>query len=245
MITKKIQKGIREIYRKIKIRNSNKVFCIGRNKTGTTSLGKFLSKLDIIVAKQSSPDSLGNFLSKLGILKAKQSSAEFLFYDVKKGDYSTLLNYVKYNGQAFQDIPFSLNGTYKIMDKAFPNSKFILTIRDSPDQWYKSVTSYHSKLMGTKHVPTKEDLMNYSYVKKGWMWEVNRFLYPTPEHDIYNEEILKKHYNDYNNEIIEYFKDRPNDLLIVNLKEENAALKICNFLGTKKKLYNMPWENKT
>ena len=87
--------------------------------------------------------------------------------------------------------------------------------------------------------------MNYNYVKKGWMWEVNRFLYSTPEHDIYNEEILKKHYNDYNNEIIEYFKDRPNDLLIVNLKEENAALKICNFLGTKKKLYNMPWENKT
>jgi hypothetical protein len=34
-------------------------------------------------------------------------------------------------------------------------------------------------------------------------------------------------------------------MLIVNLKEENAAIKICNFLGTKKKLHNMPWENKT
>jgi hypothetical protein len=225
MITKKIKNDIRKIYRKIKIRYNKKVFCIGRNKTGTTSLGIFLSRLGIIVAKQ--------------------WPAELLFCDVQNGDYSTLINYVKYNGQAFQDNPFSLNGTYKIMDKAFPKSKFILTIRDSPDQWYKSVTSFHSKLMGINHVPTKEDLMNCNYVKKGWMWEVNRFLYTSPEHDIYNEEILKKHYTDYNNEIIEYFKDRPKDLLIVNIKEENAAIKICNFLGTRKKLFNMPWENKT
>lgn len=206
-------------------RNTQKVFCIGRNKTGTTSLAKFLSNV--------------------GITVGKQRPAELLFEEVQKGDFSGLIKFVKYGGKAFQDNPFSLPGVYKTLDKAFPNSKFILTVRDSSDQWYNSVVKYHSKLLRINHIPTKEDLLNATYVKKGWMWKVNRFLYQTPEDDIYNEEVLKKNYTDHNNDVIEYFKNRPQSLLVINVKDKDAGKKICEFLGTKKMLNEMPWENKT
>ena len=52
-------------------------------------------------------------------------------------------------------------------------------------------------------------------------------------------------YIDYNKEIIDYFKERPKDLLVLNLSEENAFQKFINFLDIKTSLTNFPWENKT
>ena len=44
------------------------------------------------------------------------------------------------------------------MDHFFPESKFILTIRDNSEQWYNSITKFHAKLWGKENrVPTKEE----------------------------------------------------------------------------------------
>ena len=202
-----------------------KVFCIGRNKTGTTSLAKIFRKI--------------------GLKVAPQYDFELLVNDWYSGDYSKIIKKVKKKGNAFQDIPFSLPDTYKILDKEFPKSKFILTVRDSPEVWYKSLTKFHSKLFGNGKIPTKEDLQNAEYIYHGWMWDVNRMVYNTPENDIYNKEMLIQHYTDHNNAVIEYFKDRPHKLLIINLKEPKALEKICDFLDAKQTIEKMPWENKT
>ena len=42
---------------------------------------------------------------------------------------------------------------------------------------------------------------------------------------------LTEYYLTHNQEVIEYFKDRPNDLLVINLKEPNGYEKFCIFLG--------------
>ena len=202
----------------------NKIFCIGCNKTGTTSLQKSFSDLSFNV---------GN-----------QYQAELLINEYMRGNFDAIIKYCE-SAQVFQDFPFSMPNTFKHLDKAYPNSKFILSIRDNPEQWYNSLIKFHSKLFGNGKVPTKEDLMNVKYVFKGWMWKFNRLFDGLPENDPYNKEILMNHYQKYNEEVIKYFKDRPNDLLIINLSDKNAYKKFCSFLDISSPFNDFPWENKT
>lgn len=206
-------------------RKEPKIFCIGRNKTGTTSIHKI-------------------FL-ELGIPVGAQREAEQLAPDWGGGRYDRIEQYVRYGGIAFQDVPFSLPGTFREMDKRFPGSKFILTVRDSADVWYSSVVRFQSKLFGNGRVPTKQDLQNATYVHKGWVWKMNRLIHSTPDDDLYNQEVLKRSYLDHNAAVIDYFRDRPEQLLVVNLKSVDAAKTISTFLNTGKSINEIPWENKT
>lgn len=224
-MVKKIIRRLKHELNVMRCRNHNKVFCIGRNKTGTTSVSELFSQL--------------------GIPVGRQRTAELLAPKLKENNYRDLIKYVKNNGVAFQDVPFSMPNVYKILDKEFPNSKFILTVRDSPEVWYHSLTTFHAKVFGNGKIPQRKELENVDYVYRGWSWEMNRLRYNTPEDDVYNKEVLIKDYIDYNNEVEAYFKDRPEQLLIVNLKEPDAAVKISKFLGSDKIIKEIPWENKT
>ena len=201
------------------------MFCIGANKTGTTSVEKLFNLM--------------------GLKVGKQVKAERLIEDWAKGNFDPIVSYVRYNGVAFQDIPFSLPNTFKAMDQAFPKSKFILTVRNTPEDWYRSLVSFHSKVFGNGSVPSATDLKNSEYVYKGWIYDTLKHMYKTPDDDIYHKETLIKHYNDYNESVVDYFKDRPDKLLVVNVSESDAAFKISSFLGSKTPFEKMPWENKT
>lgn len=222
----KIQSNLRKQRNKLSSKRRTKYFCVGANKTGTTSIAKAFRKMNYIV---------GN-----------QREAELLANDIIKENYKELIKYCE-NYQVFQDYPFSYAPTYKIVDKAFPNSKFILTVRDSPEQWYQSLIKFHSKIFGRGEKPTIDDLKNANYVYKGWEWEVFRFHYNIHDKsiDIYEKDKMINHYNAYNNEIINYFKYRPDDLLVINLKDSGAFLKFCSFIGAKTKETEFPWMNKT
>jgi len=201
-----------------------KVFCIGRNKTGTTSLS--------------------SALKGLGYIMGSQRSGELLIRDWINNDFTNILNLVN-TADAFQDIPFSYDNTYEELDKHFPNSKFILSIRDSPEEWYDSLVRFHSKMFGKGKIPTAQQLKNSNHVWKGWIYEAMYNLYKTTENDPYNKEILINHYENYNNKVISYFKDRPDDLLVINLKNKNSYLDFCEFLGKEPKLNNFPHLNKS
>lgn len=206
------------------IKHKPKIFCIGRNKTGTTSLKKAFESLGFIVGKQ--------------------RKAEKLLPYYKAGSFEPIIKYCL-SAQVFQDIPFSFPETFKYLDTAYPGSKFILTIRDSPEEWYQSVTRFHSKLFGKGKLPEKEDLQQSKYVWEGWIWECNRILYPTLENDIYNKEILIASYNEYNQSVINYFFNRPGDLIVINLKESNSYQQLMSFLQIDSPFNAFPWENKT
>nr|WP_319510899.1 sulfotransferase [uncultured Draconibacterium sp.] len=205
--------------------DKTKVFGIGRNKTGTTSLKKAMKDLGYVV---------GN-----------QRTAELLFDDWANNNYDPIISYCR-TAQFFQDAPFSLPKTYKFLDEAFPNSKFILTVRNSSEEWYNSLIRFHAKLWGKNgRIPTKEDLMNANYIYKGRPWHVKRVTGITPEHDPYNKEKLIDHYEDYNTNVVDYFKNRPDDLLVLNVAEEGAYKKLTDFLGIQTLSDEFPWENKT
>ncbi len=200
-----------------------KIFCIGKNKTGTTSLKHALQDLGYVVGSQTAVERL---------LKS---------YAIR--DFRPLIRYC-HSAQAFQDVPFSWPYTYQILDYAFPRSKFILTIRHSAEEWYRSLTRFHAKLLGLDHTPRKADLQRAPYIYPGAMWEVNRLLYNTPEDDPYNEAILTDGYRRYNAEVEAYFKYRDN-LLVLNVTEPGSYHRLCAFLGRKPRYDEFPWLNQT
>ena len=212
------------IIKPIKRKNRQKVFCIGMNKTGTTSLKRSLKDLGYEV---------GN-----------QLNAERLLIDYRKGDFDSIIKYCK-TAEVFQDVPFSLPGTYKKVDKEFPNSKFILTIRDSPEQWFQSLANFHSKLFGKGKIPTIENLKESEYVYTGYIFQVLTSLSSKLKSDPYNKKILTDCYTIYNDEVITYFKNRTNDLLVINLSEPDSYSRLLKFLGITSETKEFPWENKT
>jgi hypothetical protein len=53
------------------------------------------------------------------------------------------------------------------------------------------------------------------------------------------------HYERYIREVVEYFKDRTDDLLVINVGEEGAYQKLAQFLGVDLPLGDSPWGNHT
>jgi hypothetical protein len=167
-IPSKTKRKLKNRYNAIKVAGRLKVFCIGLNKTGTTSVKSAFEELNFIV---------GN-----------EADAKKLLNPWLKRDFKPIVQYCK-TAQAFQDSPFSFPYTYIILDYAFPGSKFILTVRDDAEEWYNSITRFHAKLWGDGKIPKKSDLLN---AKKGRPWIVNQELFKTPEDDPYNKDILLK-----------------------------------------------------
>jgi len=160
-----------------------KVFGIGFHKTGTKSLGRALGILGYSVCGWPRHDLLNS---------------------VKIKKHKTIFKVVN-SYDAFQDNPWPL--IYKTLDKKFPDSKFILTVRDE-EKWIKSIVNY---------------LGNDSTDMRKWIYGIG---YPLCNEELYLS-VYKKHILD----VKEYFKNRPNDLLIMDLTAGEGWEKICQFLG--------------
>ncbi len=99
-------------------KKSPKIFCVGLNKTGTTSLEKALKDL--------------------GYRMGDQNKAHALLFDYEKRDFKSIINFCK-TADAFQDAPFSYHFTYLFLEQYFPDSKFILSVRSNSEEWYNSI----------------------------------------------------------------------------------------------------------
>ena len=201
-----------------------KIFCIGQNKTGTTSLTQALEKH--------------------GYKMGSQREGELLCRDWMDGKFQSIVEFAK-TADAFQDRPFYMGDTYKYLDKNFPGSKFILSVRDSPDAWYDSLIRFHSRMFGAGKKPTARQFKRAGYCYTGWIYDVVTNLYGTTEEDVYNKDKLIDYYITYNTNVIDYFKDRPDDLLLINLKDEDGYGKFCEFLNQEPKLKTFPHLNRT
>ncbi len=205
-------------------KRKRKVFCIGQNKTGTTSVE--------------------SVLKQLGYKMGKQAKAELLIHDWAKRDFKKIVKFCR-SADAFQDIPFSNDFTYEILDYAFSDSKFILTVRNNKDEWFDSIKRFHTKLIGKERLPTADDLKNFPYCYKGWMWENMQLKYGIDEVTLYDHKIYTDQYERYNQTVREYFKYRPDDLLVLNLADSDAMKKLHDFLGFDFDGSKMPHLNKS
>ena len=220
-----IKSELYQLKNRIVLHDKPKIFGIGNNKTGTTSLKTAMKDLGFVVGDQ--------------------TRAEMLMEDWSKRNFKKLISYCK-EAQFFQDIPFSKPYTFIAMDQAFPNSKFILTVRDSPEQWYNSLVNFHARLWGKGgRIPTKEDLQEAFYLGEGRPWQANRWSYTTPEDNPYEKKELIESYIRHNEVVKDYFRHRPHNLLVLNVAEKGGYKKLTEFLGLKSQREDFPWENKT
>jgi len=128
------------------------------------------------------------------------------------------------------DLPIPL--LYKQLDKAYPGSKFILTIRDET-KWLRSV----ERLWDPKYNPTR------------WQWDVwpisNKLHYALYGRKDFDSLTMLQRYRQHNAEVQEYFKDRPNDLLVLHVEEGIGWESLCPFLDIPFPVSNFPKENVT
>ena len=190
--------------------SQRKIFCIGANKTGTTSVEAVFRSLGLEV---------GN-----------QARAEMLVHDWARQDYRRIIRYCQ-SADAFQDVPFSLNGTFQAMDESFPASKFILTVRNNANEWYDSLVRFHSRIVGKGRIPTAEDLRQFNYLYPGYLLDVFKLRYGADEAKLYDREMYVQWYEEYSDSVIKYFKSRPDDLLVLNVGEPDAMKRLLIFLG--------------
>ena len=202
-----------------------KIFCIGMNKTGTTSLSEEFKRL--------------------GYSVASQITGERLFPECMGEGTDEFWEYCKIH-QFFQDIPFSIPKFYRVMDEKYSGSKFILTVRDSSEQWYESLIRFHTKLphIGPKGTqPTTKDMKDSKYIIPGWLYDVHKTLFDIEDNDPYNRDILIRTYEEHIVDVIEYFKDRESDLLVLNLGEEGSYQKFLKFIGKDSAYDKFPHKN--
>jgi hypothetical protein len=119
---------------------------------------------------------------------------------------------------AFQDNPWPI--IYKELDGKYPGSKFILTLRDA-DAWIKSQV---------RHFGRQETEM------RKWIYGVG-----CPEG---NEATYLEVFERHNREVLDYFQDRPQDLLIMDLAKGHGWGQLCPFLGVEIPCIEFPHVNK-
>lgn len=173
-----------------------------------------------------------------------QPKGELLINAYADGNWSEIISFCD-SAEFFQDLPFSAPKTTEVLLNAFPEAKYILTIRESAEIWYNSIAEFHKIKFGEDgNLPTKADLKKSQYRYKGFAWVANRALYTCPENDPYQKAALIKAYDDHIQNVKQLFTGKQN-LLIIDISKPDAIARLNDFLGIKSTLKTMPWLNKT
>jgi hypothetical protein len=188
---------------------AEKVFCIGANKTGTTSIEAALRDL--------------------GYAMGSQPHAELLLPNYIAHDYKPIIDFAL-RFDAFQDVPFNLPFMYVVVDHYFPNAKFILTVRDNPQQWYGSLLKFHGDWLAGGGIPTVQMLKDCTYSYKGFMFDAQCRVIAGSETEPYDPDRLIDFYDTHNKNAKAYFRGS-DKLLVVNLAEKGSYARMCSFLG--------------
>ena len=172
-----------------------KVFGVGFHKTGTKSLAQALSLLGYRVT---GPNGVTN-------PRIATEALEGACRLVEQFD-------------AFQDNPWPV--LYLELDRRYPGSKFILTVRPS-DEWIGSVVAH----FGGMTTPMRE-----------WIYGAG-----DPRG---NETLYVERYERHNADVLRHFQNRPNDLLVLRITAGDGWGALCPFLDVEVPLVGFPHANK-
>ena len=212
----------------------SKVFGIGANKTGTTTLERILKDFGLTMPNQ-------------------ELQIASIFNQVKLGNYREVKYFIdRYD--AFQDQPFSSGINYAVVDALFPSSKFILTVRE-PEEWFNSLLSFTCSVFNVTQEELNEKVLEKSNYCFSGYWKTSTVKDVLKISDYTSVEdwslFLKKDhyiqsYSQRNNAVIHYFRERPDDLLVIDLTKEETTGKINEFLGIPKQYtFKMPHLNQS
>lgn len=131
---------------------------------------------------------------------------------------------------ALCDLPIPL--LYRKLDEAYPGSKFILTLRDER-RWLEAVMRHFS--------------VAYNRWRSGWDSDpftnrVHQILYGRKD---FEPDVMLARYRKHNTDVLEYFKDRPRDLLVMEMDRGAGWGELCRFLGCAVPAIAFPFENES
>jgi hypothetical protein len=134
------------------------------------------------------------------------------FHDMVGGDFS----FIKRNKRIYSYADIPIPYFFKELDKAYPGSKFILGLR-STESWIKSLTRHMREMRPHQKKPLDRD--------------IHKYFYGIDLDDYSNPDMRMALYEEHNDTVREYFKDRPDDLLEYRLIEGDGWEPLCKFLG--------------
>lgn len=172
-----------------------RIFGIGMHKTATTSLHTALKILKFDSAHWKSAHWAKAIWSEM----------------IAMGKSSTLEQHY-----ALTDLPLPL--LYKQLDKAYPGSKFILTVRDE-QKWLRSVEKHWSYDYNQFRASWDHDPFSHRIHKE--LYGINTF----------NAAVFLAKYRQHNAEVKDYFKSRPEDLLVMHMDKDEGWAELCSFLN--------------
>ena len=214
-----------------------RVFGIGFNKTGTTTLGKCFDLLGIgPVARPQALHDLyyGNSrdaLPRADAPLAEQRRAFFESYPYRAicrefFDYGNLglALHAASAFRAFHDRPWNVGRVYEVLDILYPGSRFILTSRDS-ETWWRSVDQW----LNVRHPDDPEK--RYRYLRH---LEVATL----------EKSSCIDAYEAHNERIRCYFSSRTGDFLELRMESDFRWEPLCEFLEFPVPALAFPFENK-
>ncbi|MEO5905831.1 MAG: sulfotransferase family protein, partial [Saprospiraceae bacterium] len=153
-----------------------------------------INKVFGIGLSKTGTSTLGEALNLLGIRTIHYPDDPVTLAELRSGNFRlSILNHF----QAVVDTP--VVSYYAQLDQVYPGSKFILTIRDM-DSWLTSVQ---------KHWETSATFTNQP-LRKQFQEFIRTAVYGCIE---FNRDRFQYVYNTHQQNVIQYFKDRPGDLL--------------------------------
>jgi hypothetical protein len=164
-----------------------KVFVIGLNKTGTTSVGDALHQLGYRRL------GWGDFTSRK------------LFHDWYSGNLEPLVKYTT-EYDAFEDLPWPF--VYQEMAALYTDAKFILSVRANEEVWWKSISRHTARRVWIGHELTYG---SYSAAK--------------------DKEAYINLYRQHQQDVCQFFEDKPGRLLHLNIDESANWKPLCDFLN--------------
>lgn len=129
-----------------------------------------------------------------------------LVKSLSKNDFEPMLAVAR-EFDAFQDNPWPM--LYKKVYEEFPNSKFVLTLR-SEAKWMASILNS----FGGKSTAMRE-----------WVYGKGN---GDPEQ---NESVFLEKYRHHNEEVLEFFQDKKDTLLVIDWEATNGWTELCSFLN--------------
>lgn len=109
------------------------------------------------------------------------------------------------------DMPVDL--LFREIDAAYPGSRFILTVRDE-DVWVQSIERYFARNAA-------------KWASDDFTDEIHRMIYGRAD---FHAETFVARYRRHNAEVREHFRDRPNDLLVMDMSRGAGWAELCPFL---------------
>jgi hypothetical protein len=176
-----------------------KIFGIGLNKTATSSLHQAFTSLGIRSLHFGGPP----------VRRRIEETA--------RQQRPLVDDFPEYD--AFSDIVY-LSKKFRVLDRQYPGSKFILTTRDM-DSWLDS---------RRRHVERNIELARQGLYDRDFL---------TVDYEAWTEEWREHH-----EAVFEYFADRAGDFLVMDIPAGDGYEVLCPFLGYPIPDHAFPWSNR-